>query len=294
MSAEYIAGGRGQSKVQRYGWTVVDAPGEFALLPKKTLRVDRHADGSQGYQRAPESEAKALKMASEWSWVACGALTVGRRGDSSLWVIDGQNRLEAALRRADIDRLPCMVYDVAHKPEEARGFLHVNTHRKAMSSADRHPAMVLIGDQCARVVDELCTVAQRRIANVAGPHSVRCVTQMARCVSQNEDALRRIWPLLTELCRGRPLHERLLTGLHYIEHHAAQQHRTICAGPYRQRVLGSGYSGLLTAASEAAAYYARGGPKVWAHGIAKCINKGVRNRIVLPPLDSSDAQEEQR
>lgn len=118
------------SKVERYGWKTAEGMGVMRLIDKRELRVD-HV-----YQRDENNEDKILAMARNWSWLACGALIVGHRS-GLYYVIDGQNRWAASMKRQDIANLPCVVFEVADVADEARGFLAANTLRKGLSSVDR-------------------------------------------------------------------------------------------------------------------------------------------------------------
>lgn len=289
----FLPGSNTETKVDRYSWSLHDDPGELRWIDKSSLRVDQAKDG--GYQRNADVEAKIIAIARAWSWVACGALIVAERSDKSLYIVDGQHRHLGALRRADIRSLPCVVFKVDHTKEEALGFLRANTQRRAMSSADRHAAQVVAEDTTALVVDELITQAGRRPANKAGESVVRCISVVRRCAEQDEGALRRIWPLVVKLCDGRVLHERVLATLHYLEVHAAKQGMSVLHRPFLQRLEAMGYSQIVACANKASAYYSRGGAKVWAHGVASELNKGLRSkRIVLPDLDAGRDEEVQR
>lgn len=100
MNEMATASGRSSNtvtKVERFGWTIKDAPGVMTLLDKKVLQIH------QDYQRqAIVSKIRAITAT--WSWVACGAIIVGKRC-GEYWVIDGQHRVLAARQRADITAL---------------------------------------------------------------------------------------------------------------------------------------------------------------------------------------------
>lgn len=49
----------------------------------------------------------------------------------------------------------------------------------------------------------------------------------------------------------------------------------------RNRILSIGVIRLMEGANSASAYYSRGGPKVWADGMMKEINHGLRNKFEL-------------
>jgi hypothetical protein len=90
------------SKVERYGWEMKDEPGELMHVDKKRLRIDHE------YQRSA-NEVKVTEITKRFSWLALGAIVVVRRGDA-YYVVDGQHRVMAAMRRTDIATLPCVVF----------------------------------------------------------------------------------------------------------------------------------------------------------------------------------------
>jgi hypothetical protein len=66
----------------------------------------------ESYQRSLEaanSQTLIRRIAMHWDWGLCQPLFVARRADGSLYVVDGQHRLEAAKLRGDIWQLPCVV-----------------------------------------------------------------------------------------------------------------------------------------------------------------------------------------
>lgn len=114
METVNIGASKLTSKIDRYGWTVKDKPGEMKMLHKSVLKVH------PSYQRHALKQ-KIASIASSWSWVAAGAIIVGERG-GEYWVIDGQHRVLAAHNRADIDKLPCIIFVTDDVKQEARGF----------------------------------------------------------------------------------------------------------------------------------------------------------------------------
>ena len=77
---------------------------EFRPIP------DLHIDPT--YQRSIDtapSQTLIRRIAVHWDWGLCQPLTVAKRDDGMLYVIDGQHRLAAAKARHDIYDLPCVV-----------------------------------------------------------------------------------------------------------------------------------------------------------------------------------------
>src|SRR5262249_55515379 len=61
--------GTGRTKIEQFGWEMIDSEGSFALLDKRLLNVD------PSYQR-DQTLSACRDMAREWCWMACGALVV--------------------------------------------------------------------------------------------------------------------------------------------------------------------------------------------------------------------------
>jgi hypothetical protein len=92
--------------------------------------------------------------------------------------------------------------------------------------------------------------------------------------------LTRLFPLIGIVCVGKPVHERILDGLLYIETHLPDE-QSLIDKEWRKRMLRVGYDGLLDAANRFAAAYSKGGARVWAVGMVEAMNKGCRNRMEM-------------
>ena len=123
------------TKAKQVKWDSVPPP-DYTLqnIPKDMLWIDHE------YQRNEISLKNVNRIASMWSWHCVGAITVGRRVDGTLVVIEGQHRVLAAMKRVEIKELPCLVFNVNSLEEEAAIFLAVNTIRKTVSALDQHRA----------------------------------------------------------------------------------------------------------------------------------------------------------
>lgn len=116
------------------------------------LRLD------DSYQRSTDNGAsRALinRIATGWDWRMCLPLVVSKRDDGSLWVIDGQHRLAAALLRGDIPFLPCVVGVYGSVADEAAMFVAMNRARKPMNRLDDFHAAIASGDDVAIEIAQL-------------------------------------------------------------------------------------------------------------------------------------------
>lgn len=122
------------------------------------------------YQRsiqASDSQALIRRIAQHWNWDLCQPLVVSRREDGSLYVIDGQHRLEAAKLRGDIAQLPCVIGNYASAADEAASFVHLNQQRRPLGKLDVFKAAVASGDPEACAIVAALTEAGLSVA----PHS---------------------------------------------------------------------------------------------------------------------------
>lgn len=274
-SEEMLSQAGGMSKIERYKWSLLDEPGRLSMVSKHVLFVDDE------YQRNA-NELKVKALAGEWSWVACGTLIVAER-DSRLYVVDGQHRLLAARRRSDIKEVPCIIFSTNDVRQEAFGFLRANTNRKPITSVEKFKALIMTGDPHAILVNELISQAGRHPSNSTGANTVRCLSLLLSSAKNNKDVLIRIWPLATQLTEGQVLHEKLLSGLLFLEERMPAE-ESLNDTKWRRRLIDIGPEKLKEGAEKASAFYARGGARVWAAGIMELLNKGLRNKLVVRGL----------
>lgn len=263
-----------KTKVDRYGWKLKDKAGKLKYLSKSILRMH------PSYQRQ-SNNAKVITIASDWSWVACGAIIVGERG-GEYWVIDGQHRVLAARRRADIDDLPCLVFATDGVEQEAKGFLDVNTLRKSVSSIDKFRALMAAGDPTANYVNELFVEIgiTPKISGASKPLDIASVGWSLLKANENREAFEEVIRFAADLCRDdAPLHEILLGGLYYV--HTNFKPDGLRNKELRSRIKKFGHKKLVNSSKSAAAYYQRGGAKVWARGMIDAINKGLHNKFEM-------------
>jgi hypothetical protein len=274
ISKSEVNSATGMSKLNQYGWVLKDKPGELVWLPKSELLVDH------SYQRAA-AHKRVLNIAREWSWLACGVIIVAKREDGQrLYVVDGQHRVLAALKRSDIERLPCLLFRTDSAKEEAAGFFDANTGRRLPTSLEKWKAQLMRGDETTMFADALIRNSGRQAGNDTGPGYVRCLTAMLRAVDSDREALGQLWPLVVEICNGKPLHERIFEGLFWLDQHL-EQGESLTDKRWRERVVRVGFQGLLDSAQRASTFYARGGAKVWALGMLEALNKGCRIQLTL-------------
>lgn len=276
----------GRSKIERYGWADAGQPGQLRQVSKHALVVN-HA-----YQRELR-ESTVATVSQSFSWAAFGALIVFESPEG-LAIVDGQNRHAAAMRRADVDLLPCVVFPSRGAAEEARAFLAINGTRRTVSAMDKHRATLLAGDPVTAEVDALVRAAGMTVCDGPGPNYFRAVALLTRLVasSATAPAVRRVWPTLCAARENTPsgtISERVLDGLVHIEGRLPEG-VSLADARWTARIVSIGLDELHLAAVRAAALYAKGGARVWAVGIVDRINKGLKARLALKGSETEGAE----
>jgi hypothetical protein len=257
-------------KIKKYGWQMVAKPGVPFLAKKGDLKIDTT------YQRTMISEPRVLSIAQAWSWVACGSLIVAERADKTLWVVDGQHRAVAAMRRSDILELPCLVFHSEGPEEEARAFYRANCIRGNVSPYDKLRALLACGDQLARDAVELIQAHGYEPSAGDAQNTIRCIARFMSAIKADRGVLEKVWPLVAELHKeagSLPIRVRVLNALLYIGKFGNDD---ITAPTWRKRALKQGLVAIAAAIDRACAVYVQAGPRVCAQGALDVINKGVR------------------
>lgn len=264
----------GQSKAERYKWTMADvsSPGETLMINKHKLNIDHR------YQRRAV-DTKVLRMAREFSWVAFGALTVSRRGDQ-MYVVDGQHRLEAALRRDDVSDVPCVVYSLNDAHQEAQGFLDLNGNRKPVTSLEKFKGEIFAGNEIPVFVNKLIAESGRTVGCASSSGCVACVGILQKLASEDRSKLAALWPVICKLCDGKPIQNEIVKGAWYAEK-SMPEGCTFTSGRWMGRLLEAGYDNVLAGIRKATAYHGSMSPRFAAEGIVNACNHKLRNTLVL-------------
>lgn len=262
------------NKVQRYNWDdVIDAPGKLMYIDKEDLVVD------ESYQRTA-TKGRVRNIARSWSWLACGVIIVANRF-GVLYVVDGQHRALAAKSRPEVRKLPCIVYQSESGKEEADAWVKANTHRKMPTSVERFKALKESGNEDAIYLQEVLDRLNIKISgHTNGPSTIKSIQRALEIIKRDRTQFEILITLLAELCTDHPINEWLLSGLDYIGQKDDLSNKRI-----RERVLKIGPDVLTSGAKEASAYFKKGGPKIWAYGILKELNRGLKQRWYVDNYD---------
>lgn len=166
-------------KVERYAWEPLGQCWPRRQVALRLLNVDK------SYQRQVVSVTKARAIARAFDFAACGYIVVVERSDGSLWVIDGQHRVEAARLRGDIEKLHAIVCKLPTVADEAALFRVLNTTRVNVMSSDLYRANVTAGDPdhvaCDAMVRELgYTVGRDTSRDASAIRFPRCLVKTFR------------------------------------------------------------------------------------------------------------------
>lgn len=261
------------TKVARYKWQVIDKPGKMQMVHKGLLKIDPE------YQRDAVA-IKVYEISNKWSWLGAGVIIVGYR-DNEYWVIDGQHRVLAAKRRADIDMLPCLVFQTEDVSKEAEAFLMANARRKPISSFAKQKAMVVAGDEIAVFVENACKQLGLKLgAHCTSVGGIRAVNWCYRKASEDKVAFLEVLKLSAEITMADEMYvnERILEGLWHLNRFCGEGLRD---KRLVKRIKERGANRLLAACQKAAAYYGKGGGNIFADGMLSEINKGLSIKFEL-------------
>ncbi len=263
----------GVEKTKRYGWIMKDEPGVFKNIDKNLLQIH------PAYQRELLT-SKVAEITANWSWLSLGALIIGER-HAEYWVVDGQHRAVAALRRSDITALPCLVFQTNDVETEARGFVALNTGRKPVSAISKHKAMVTAGDEVAVFVQatlkSLGIMIDKTSKHVG---QTKCIGWCLKRAQENPESFVKVLSFVAEISAngGLPIKAQLLDGVYFLH---ARCGNGLADIRLANRLRSIGARTLTDAAIRASAFYAVGGANIWAQGMLTEINKSLHNKFVL-------------
>lgn len=132
---------------------------------------------SRIYQREFFKEAKVKKIVNNFYPEAFGTLTVGRRRDKSLWIVDGWHRWAAALEMG-WKRVPCYVFDSEGSPHEARIFGILNRERTNINPIDVYRASLEAGDSTTKSIQDVLDSYGVRVTRSSGPNGIAATSAL--------------------------------------------------------------------------------------------------------------------
>jgi len=270
----------GMSKVERYGWTRPGDQGRIMYVDKRQLLIDHK------YQRDGISHSKILEIAKNWSPVAAGVLIVSRRPDGEMYVIDGQHRLMASLKRSDVSRLSCRVFEFESVRDEAEAFLVLNQNRASVGSFHKHKAGLVSGNETAIAVQRMADESGREVVNGGGRarNTLCCVSVLAMLYDKNPIVCKKSYTLVHEMCDNTTLDAEILKGVFAYEMFLQRTNsgESVFHADNRRKLISFGTTQVKQYIKAAKNDHGKGGDRVAAIGIARVLNHKKRNRLPVP------------
>lgn len=266
----------GASKREAFGWRSDTDTGEFMWLEKRLLNIDHD------YQRKTINPTRISKICKDWSWPACGVLTVFRRtSDNRHYVVDGQHRHSAALKRDDIQELPCLVFSGEIVSEEAKAFVAANTVRGPMKAVDAYRARIVANDPAALAISAALEEWGYKISNGTGQGRVSCIAALEKVYASGVDRFRRVLSIVCTLADGGPFGAHIFTAMGYLDYHLERKEwGNILRKDVAEKILKLGMSQCEESMRKFEALVGKGGERIRAAGILAEVNKSKRtNRI---------------
>ena len=259
------------------------AEGEFLKVSKLSLRIPKPDKGIGGYQRdVYDKLVKDIVM--EFLWPVFGVLIVARRPDGSLWVMDGQHRLLAALQIDNVDLLPCYVFDIDNTPEEARCFFRLNKYRFGMRADSGFVAQVQGNDPESLAIKEMVEGSGYRVARVGtSRYTVKCIATIQAAFSKSPAITKRVWAWCVALLDGEAFGAKFFKGLWKLEHREFNSRRgTVLTKKNFDRLASEWEVGIPAMFAQRERQEGGGSAMVSADSLVRVLNRGRAKRNLLP------------
>jgi hypothetical protein len=251
---------------------------EFCWLETAKLSVDNR------YQRSKHN-THISRIAKDFDSRVFGAISVGRRRDGGMFVIDGQQRLSAAIRKG-LQSGPCVIFDVDSDKEEAHIFAKINKGRKTLTQFDKFRADIHARNEIAIGVREVVLSTKYEIANSSSEWSVKCVDALMSEFRRDKGVFRGVWTLMAKLHAGQSVEGVLVKAMCALERLARKHKTSVLEIPHVAAVERLGVSGLHEAMSSACGMFHDHNTRTRVIGLATRLNKGKRVNRLPSPIDS--------
>jgi hypothetical protein len=175
---------------------IISRQTDFEAVPLNRLHIDRE------YQRHLNLKQVA-EMAARWDIALCDTIKVSKRADGTLWVIDGQHRVEAA-KKAGEREIFAQVLTGLTPQQEADIFYGSTVYRRGLRPLDKwraslraeHPNTVEINE----IVNSLGGAVNRKESQSAGINAVGMLWKIyeyggAHILQSSLSLLRDAWPM---------------------------------------------------------------------------------------------------
>lgn len=248
------------SKTSRYGWKTKNEPGIFMEILKSDIKIPKE------YQRTRRKK-KVLDIARNWDWMACGALCVVYREDGRYYVVDGSHRKEAADKRLDIQKLPCLVFIGEEIGKEAESFLTINSIRSNMSVYEKFKARKIAGDLSVIECSMLINSTGHFFTDSASQFGVACIAAIENSFKKDEELTSKLWPICVDIHGKETIHGEIWKGLFYLVYVGG-----LDIDKHKHKLIQAGKLSCLQEINRSKILLNAGGEKTAAHGLLNIIN----------------------
>lgn len=154
-------------------------PGDYQFQQIKSVRIGI----DHTYQRPVQSRLVS-EIAGAFSWSAFSTITVGKRGDGTLWAVDGQQRLTAA-KQLSIDVVPCSVFHSRGPEHEAAEFVRMNGQQRRVTTDQRFRGELAAGDRFALALKSAVALSGFELVP-CGPSSRYAITKVTPLIDMTK------------------------------------------------------------------------------------------------------------
>jgi len=227
------------------------------------------------------------RMARRFDDDAFGSLLVGRRADSTMWVVDGLQRLSAA-KKIGRTKVPCRIFESRGQQHEAAVFRLVNAERSRCSPLVIFHAAMAEGDDGAAAITACVQSFGLKIAPVHGRGGswpwIKCIRSVEKCFGRG--GVQHLHDTLDVLCNcwggdDDALRGDILDGMSLFLHKCdgadkvrlVKQLRTKRVSDVLQ--FAAGVRKLISSSTR---------PMAIAHGLLRFYNAGLREKKTLPAV----------
>ena len=202
------------NNVKKYSWAEIGNVGNFEMVDVSDLKVDTI------YQREGKdiSKTNILDIARNFAWEAFGAILVMRRKNGRMYVVDGQHRVEAVLRRGDITEVPAIVFTSDGPVEEARAFYRRSTARKSLSAFTKFKARITGNEHPETEIAEWLNENGLHIADSSHGGCIRFPSAIVRTWKNNSKACMAAIKCQVEITGAKDMESHVHQGLWVLEH----------------------------------------------------------------------------
>ena len=250
------------------------------LVPVDILNVDRV------YQRP--ATKKMEDIGNNWQDKLAGVVTLSKRADESLWIIDGQHRVGGAII-AGKTHVRAIIHEGLSIEEEAYLFDKLNNIRSVVSAIDRFRARLVYKDpealEIKRIVEEFGgSIASRPGRQTRDDTAVRAVASLERVHKQGgANTLRQVLTVIRDAWGGidfETTNEMTLGGLRFL---IERQGRKIDYQRLVLRLREQGLSNIRRMAHAHGQIFGGSGSKNFYRATVEVYNKNMRPRNRLRP-----------